>query len=808
MNGTAPTGKRKSDQGRQDNLKFPKTPTPKRDLNAATPTSLKPTRREHTRPIHTPKPPKRPASKNNLGGDDVGTRIRNQLAEDGLRPPQWPPNPGSASQRKAVEKFREAYSTYREKAMKSLIRAGLFDDPDTKRRLSEAINFKGICEDMCPDWDKVTRIVQHDIKKEEKEEINGELVASLPLMVTRYSRSSAGQDLPLPMDVRSPTALRRTLDYLISELIAEDDYLPIRHHFLWDRTRAIRREFTFQGAAMCAEEKKDYLYCLETITRFHVTSLHLLSEPGFGHEGFSEQQEIEQLSKTLISLMEAYDDFSKDGIVCENEAEFRGYYVVFNAGDSALMEKVQSWDQKLLHTDHIRTAMCLTQALQNTWTETGPLMPKAGTEMALNMASMFFSIVASPQISYTMACFAEVHFGSARHSMLQTILNGYQRPKGGPKDLTPAFLKERLHFETEEDAIAFAQLHQLDFRDDGNGMQLILPPSTHQRRVPKIRVPHSYSYTIVERKRGDRSLPDVIYQTVWDEGQGQKEEESLFVDDSENTYLAEDSAVEAESDVETVSTTRTPPAALGTETPLSSNSSTSFSNNISSSPHLQSSLSTQGVSVHDFGSPRPPNATEASAPLFKKPPEGPFGRGVVGNSQAPTTLFQPASERKAHTQPDPAPPATKSTTVFSQETGASTTPPATKSSIFNQPSTSFSTTNNAPSASVFSSVTPASSTGFQFPSLGAVANNSPKQASTAASAITSGDRSSKPKKHVTFDIGETSASAGKFVERRHASGVTQLLTLICRPNINGDRGQAFSTTVILAQRSSFVPAPT
>ena len=693
--------------------------------------------------------------------------------------------------------------------MKSLISAGLFDDPDKKRRLSEAINFKGICEDMCPDWDKVTRIVQHDIKKEEKEEVNGELVASLPLMVTRYSRSSAGQDLPLPMDVRSPTALRRTLDYLISELIAEDDYLPIRHHFLWDRTRAIRREFTFQGAAMCAEEKKDYLYCLETITRFHVTSLHLLSQPDFGHEGFSEQQEIEQLSKTLISLMEAYDDFSKDGIACENEAEFRGYYVVFNAGDSALMEKVQSWDHKLLQTDHIRTAMCLAQALQNTWTETGPLIPKAGTEMALNMASMFFSIVASPQISYTMACFAEVHFGSARHSMLQTILNGYQRPKGGPKDLTPTFLKERLHFETEEDAIAFAELHQLDFRDDGNGMQLVLPPSTQQRRVPKIRVPHSYSYTIVERKRGDRSLPDVIYQTVWDEGQSQKEEESLFVDDSENTYIEEDSAVEAESDVETVGTTRTPPATLGTGTPPSSNSASFFSNHPSSSPHVQSGLSTEGVSVHDFGSPRPPNATEASSSLFKKPPEGLFGQGLAGkNPQTSASLFPTTSEGKAATQPDPAPQTTKSTSLFSQETSTSSTPPPTKSSTFNQAQTNSSATNNAPPASVFSSVAPASSTGFQFPSLSAVANDSPKQASAAASGITAGDRMPKPKKHVTFDIGETSTPDGKFVERRHACCTTQLLTIISRQNINGDRGEAFSTIVILAQRSSYVSAPT
>ncbi len=726
LNGKALNGKRKNDGAHQDKPGLSKNPPGlKSSSNLANSTATKPKQPQKPKPIHRHQTPAPQKPRTNGLADGVATKIRNQLAKDGIKPPQWPANPGSITQRKAVEKFREAYSAYREKAMRSLIRAGLFDDPDKKRRLSEAINFKGICEEMCPDWDKVTRIVQHDVKKEEKEEIDGELVASLPLMVTRYSRSSAGQDLPLPMDVRSPAALRRTLNYLISELIPSDDLLPIRHHFLWDRTRAIRREFTFQGAAMSREEKKDFLYCLETITRFHVTALHLLSQPDFAPESFSEQQEIEQLSKTLISLMEAYEDCAKEGILCENEAEFRGYYIVFNAGDPALMEKIQSWEPRILQSDGIKTATCLAQSLQNTWTETGPLVPRAGTEMALCMAAMFFSIVASPQISYTMACFAEVHFGTARHAMLQTILNGYQRPKNGPKDLTPAFLKERLHFETEEDAIRFVELHEFKFREDDGKKYMVLPPSSRQRRVPKVRVPHSHSYDIVERKRGDHSLPDVIYDTIWDEGPDEPDhdEDSLFVHDSQNAAF-DDGNIEAESDVESVCTTVTPtPPEVGKlvsssliSPPSSLFASASKLNGLS--PAL--STGTQGIQSRDFASQMNGLGTSASPP--PKLAGNIFSQGLGMNKPQESPAFSAVRSAEKTSEPsNTSSSTTNNLTNFLNKNNAAPAPSAPSTTDLFSLVPANSPNKVASSASIFSNPASASSTGSLFPtSLGAL----------------------------------------------------------------------------------------
>ncbi|KAJ8124618.1 hypothetical protein O1611_g9022 [Lasiodiplodia mahajangana] len=432
-----------------------------------------------------------------------------------------------------MEAFRESYKAYREKARKSLIRAGLIDDPDQRRTLQQALDFRGISEEMCPEWEKITRIIEYDVRNPEKAPDNsGDLVAEPSLMVKRLARSAAGQDAPLPMDVRSFATLRKTLDYLIDDLIPEDSLLPSKHNFLWDRTRAIRIDLSVQKYNLTPDERADLIYCLETIARFHVTSLHLLSQDGFAAEDFSEQQEIEQLGKTLISLKELYDDCVEQGIECTNEAEFRGYYIVFNARNPSIKETVEGWGTRLWNTDGIRTAMCLVESLQNTWTLQGPLNPHAPTELALGAAAIFFSIVSSPQISYTMACFAEIHFNDVRKSMLQIIRRSYTRPRDGPKDITPGFLKERLRFDTEDEAVDFAQKHGIVFGQDGTQRYAIL--NTRQSiQDPRIR--HAFSWSIVEHKRSGHSLPDIIHQTVYQEDAEDSmiasQGESLFVPD-------------------------------------------------------------------------------------------------------------------------------------------------------------------------------------------------------------------------------------------------------------------------------------
>lgn len=487
--------------------------------------------------------------------DPFARKVYTQLHQDGIGPPAWPSQPGDPNSKAVMAKFRDEYEEYRARVRTSLTNAGLIDDPNKRKRLDEAIDFRGIGEDMCPEYEKITRITEFDVVHAEKDPETK--FANTQRMVKKLARSAAGQEAPLPMDVRSAPTLRRTMDYLIDDLLHDDDNLPAMHGFLWDRTRAIRRDFTF-FSTLGPEDIKTQVYVLENIARFHATSLHLLSQPEITPEDFVEQQENEQLGKALLSLRDLYDDCNVQGIACNNEAEFRAYYLLFHALDPNIMDTLQrQWKPWLWkESDEVRTAVSLVEALQNTRDFYGPLKP-APTLAAAGPVHSYFRIVEDPAVSYTMACFAEIHFSALRNSVLTALAGALGRPKAETRDVTAASLNEFLRFDTVEQAISYAEKAGLDFEDDEqnpgdvNQKRLVLQ---HRQQVDRLKLPHQFSQKLVERKRGDKSLPEVIHTTVWGAGGAPTpsfapkpannitNEGSLFVEESEQQKLQQPAA--------------------------------------------------------------------------------------------------------------------------------------------------------------------------------------------------------------------------------------------------------------------------
>ncbi|KAL7936757.1 SAC3/GANP/Nin1/mts3/eIF-3 p25 family domain-containing protein [Trichoderma chlorosporum] len=476
--------------------------------------------------------------------DPYAKKVYDRLRKDGINPPSWPSQPGDPKSKGEMAKFREKYEEYRQKVRASLTKASLIDDPDKRKTLENAITFRGICEDMCSEYEKITRITELDIPFPEKDARTG--YAKTSRMVKKLARSAAGQEAPLPMDVRSTAALRRTLDYLIDDLLRDDENLPSLHGFLWDRTRAIRRDFTFFSSPT-ADDLKTQAYVLENIARFHVTALHLLSQPGKAGEDFVEQQELEQLGKALLSLRDLYDDCNAQGITCENEAEFRAYYLLFHAHDSNTIEMLQrQWKPHFWRdSDDIRTAVSLVEALQNTADFHGPL--KAAPFLAASNAfHSYLRIVEDPSVSYTMACFAECHFPQLRRSILRAVKRAMARPKDPTNDLTAASLNKFLRFDTIQEAINFATLHGIEFVPNKEApmdpdQQFLVLNNREPLRHPRLH--HQFSQTLVEKKRRGRPLPDVIHKTISGDSTASsqlgsnsllmRDEGSLFVSDSE-----------------------------------------------------------------------------------------------------------------------------------------------------------------------------------------------------------------------------------------------------------------------------------
>ncbi|OBT67250.1 hypothetical protein VE03_02677 [Pseudogymnoascus sp. 23342-1-I1] len=463
--------------------------------------------------------------------DDHTAKIEKTLQQNGLSNyPDWPTErPGDPSEKDAIKGFWNTTKAYRAKVRTVLMNKGLIDDPDKPKKLSEAIDFKGTCDGMCPRFEQITRIMEHDVKNLEKElAFDGSLWPAPQKMIKAYGRSSAGQDAPLPSDIRMPSALRKTLDYLIQDVLGDENRLATVHNFLWDRTRSIRRDFTFQQASLTAADYIDEVYCLETIARFHVIALHQMSDPFNTSDDFSEHQEIEQLGRTLLSLIHTYEDCKSQKIPCDNEAEFRAYFVIYHARNPAMMEAVQDWGKDFWESDEIQTATALVECLHNIWEINGPLKPQSASEIALNMYSRFFKIIRQPEVSYTTACFAEIHFNSVRKTALMTILSAYRKQREQSTDWTLPTLNTYLHFDTLDDAEAFIEGHGLYIKEgpeeaylDFNSGSSLTEPET------KIKQPHSKK--LVESKRGQKTLPACIYYNAFG---------TSMVDDSSSLFVS------------------------------------------------------------------------------------------------------------------------------------------------------------------------------------------------------------------------------------------------------------------------------
>lgn len=453
------------------------------------------------------------------------SKINEQLKKDHLKPPQWPTTElGNPNKRDDVENLKQSYKKYRTRVYDALRKVELIDDPEKRRKLEDALPFKGICEDMCPEFEQISRIAEFDVKNEEKEPQSGGLTAwpEPSKMVKKFGRSAAGQDAPLPMDVRSIDALRRTTDYLFNDLLQSEHNLPSMHNYLWDRTRAVRKDFTFHSQKS-AEEMRDMVYCFETITRFHATALHLLSRKGFANEDFEQKQEIEQLGRTILSLMEAYDVCKEKHVLCENEAEFRAYYLLLNAHDPSITQRIRTWGKEYwFDSEEIQTALSLIQVMEDLREPKGPIKPRRMTTMSDTAFTNFFAMVEDPRVSYTMACVAEVHFTFVRQCILKNLVRAYARQRDAPRTITASDLNKMLRFDTTEEAVAFAEEHNFEFTTwVPPGKPAVPEPylllNNKRKHVPSPRVPQSYSGQLVERKRAGQSLPYVIYNTIYEE---------------------------------------------------------------------------------------------------------------------------------------------------------------------------------------------------------------------------------------------------------------------------------------------------
>ncbi|KAL2313587.1 Nuclear export factor [Schizosaccharomyces pombe] len=278
----------------------------------------------------------------------------------------------------------------------------------------------GTCRQMCPEFELEERKLQHAIHPYELDPVSKQAHPSLA--VKAYHRPAAGKGPILPSDVRPPSILKNTIDYLFKVIL--DRYsLREAHAFVRDRTRAVRQDFSVQSSF-----SQDSVYCHELIARFHIISLHELAHT----PNFSRQQEIEQLSKILYTLGQLYDYMHLRNEHCTHEAEFRAYMVLLSLGDPSVGLDTLSWPDFVFKKPIVKTSLklySLAQRNNHTITTSNSislsLVSSFNTEATSNLYTRFFKIASSFRVSYLMGCLLDLFVPSIRTGALKAMKKCY-----------------------------------------------------------------------------------------------------------------------------------------------------------------------------------------------------------------------------------------------------------------------------------------------------------------------------------------------------------------------------------------------
>ncbi|KAI9882283.1 MAG: calcium channel protein [Watsoniomyces obsoletus] len=557
-----------------------------------------------------------------------------------------------------MTEFYQELKKKREAERAHAIANDLVDDPNKQRRLEDAIIFRGTCEAMCPEFERVERIVQRAVDACEKiPGLDGVEAASQPHMVKRFRRSAAGDEAQLPSDVRTPRTLRRTLDYLMDEVVGGPKRLADVHAFVWDRTRSIRNDFTLQNVEGFENgDLKIAIECYEIIARFHIHVLHEMSRPNqMTMYEFVAYNEREQLNKTLMSLVEFYDIAATRGVESPDEAEFRSYRVVFHLNNPHVEREVQALaEQRPEIYNHPN--MQLAMELYELATNSHELQEYPGTPLVFPAKlHQFFERIKEDDVWYTMACMAEIHFNVIRKNALTAMRDNNNNADVSSEYCTLAVLMELFGFDQHAEACEFAEVCGMIFTEDERGCKTLeLESGPTPLLDPNQKLLQPFSKKLVECKRDGLTLPEAIHGGVVQNAEGVERDEGQGQD---QTAGADDSTTK-KTTATGMTTVETAAAALPSTVPpeASPQPGKQEDNDSLFIPHKGSPSPAQGTINNPFVDDSPENSAPPAIQLGPTVPSPPASGGTSppppparrGTSPPPP----PASQG---TSPPPAP---------------------------------------------------------------------------------------------------------------------------------------------------------
>lgn len=297
----------------------------------------------------------------------------------------------------------------------------------------------------------------------------------------------------------------------------EGKTLGYYHHFLWDRTRAIRNDFSIQQVSAVADVRLA-IECFERIVRFHIIALHDLGtlDPK-PYDLYDYQQDWEQCDKALLSLTTLYGR-SRDRYRSPQEPEFWAYWILFHIQGRLpdTHERIQRLPAEIMADGRVKTALQIFNFAQNNMSNQGEVL-FGSDQMPLHLVAAqmnwykFFALVGSKRTSFLMACCAEVYFHHVRHTALRVIVQAYRRQA---QDWTIKDLEEHFHFDSIIETKAFAEAYGLiqdeDAANETTPLDLSVLGGKDDFSTPAGYATRVFSDYLVESKRAGRNYSAVI----------------------------------------------------------------------------------------------------------------------------------------------------------------------------------------------------------------------------------------------------------------------------------------------------------
>lgn len=247
--------------------------------------------------------------------------------------------------------------------------------------------------------------------------------------------------------------------------------------YLWDRTRQIRAEMSYQQY-----RNLEAVALYEEIARFHIAVEHRLCED-VEFQTNHRQQNWEQLNATLVSLREIYVDLASRGVVCVNESEFQGYLLMMQM-DGPILQLSMGLSAQVLTSAPVQFALEAFRAQNDSnWVR-------------------FFNLVRSS--SYLQACLMHSRFPRIRAEALRRMASSIK----GAYPLER--LTKVLGFEDVEEASSFCEAMDLKVEELDGHECVLFPNRPHKAVLEDALMLVRKSVIMIESKVEGVLLRDVV----------------------------------------------------------------------------------------------------------------------------------------------------------------------------------------------------------------------------------------------------------------------------------------------------------